>query len=266
MDEFQSNATLQARQQVAASLKLLWIAPDAGEVPAFEPGQFVQVGLMVTLPARAGRGGAATATRQRPVWRAYSIASSARERRFLELCVVQVPGGRLTTPLWDLEPGERVWLENRARGEFTPDLAPRGADMIWIATGTGVAPFVSMLRTYSSGERWRRAVLVHGVRRAEELVYRVELEERARADRAFTYLPVVSREPEWTGLRGRVQVALAEGTWRSVCATPLDATCAHVYLCGNPEMIRDVGQSLLERGFTADRPGVPGNLHYERYW
>jgi ferredoxin--NADP+ reductase len=111
-------------------------------------------------------------------------------------------------------------------------------------------------------------VLVHGVRRARDLVYRAELEELGHEDPTFAYAPVVSREPAeaWSGLRGRVQAVLEDGTWQTVSDVPLTAESTHVFLCGNPDMIRDVGERLAGRGFRPDHAGAPGNLHYERYW
>ena len=154
---------------------------------------------------------------------------------------------------------------------------PDGSDLALIATGTGLAPFMSMLRAAPVGQpspasparRWRRCVLVHGARNATELGYRAELTARAAADPDFTYLPLVTREPEgpgWTGLRGRVQSLLEGDTWTAQVGAPLDPATWHVFLCGNPAMIDDVDRRLGARGFRHHSKRQPGTLHFERYW
>jgi len=124
-----------------------------------------------------------------------------------------------------------------------------------------------MLRTYArSGtehrpERWNRCVVVHGVRRAEDLAYADEIRSRCSRDSSLGYFPIVSREPErshWAGLRGRVQSVLGD--------LPLDPATGHVFLCGNPNMIEEVRATLVARGFKHGSPRRGGNLHTERYW
>jgi len=277
MDSDPRNATIVLREDVSEHLSVLRVQPDLGEVPVFEPGQFAMLGLPRPVPVRAGDSGTAVGARpgmrMRMVRRAYSIASSARERAWAEFCLVRVPQGKLTEPLWEIGEGGRVWMDEEIRGEFTLDLAPLRADLVLVATGTGIGPFMSMLRTYRDQgrgrDRWRRLVLIHGVRRARDLVYREELERASAQDGSIAYLPVVSREPEesgWSGLRGRVQQVLEGETWQRLLADPLDPERAHVFLCGNPDMIRSVSAILVERSFRPSSRGQSGNLHYERYW
>ena len=273
MESDPRNAAIVLRQDVSEHLSVLRVQPDWGDVPAFEPGQFAMLGLPRAVPVRAGDGGPAgrtrPAARMRMVRRPYSIASSARERAWAEFCLVRVPQGKLTEPLWEIGEGGRIWMDESIRGEFTLDLAPVGADLVLVATGTGIGPFASMLRTYRGQGRWRRLVLIHGVRRVRDLVYREELERASAEDGTIAYLPVVSREPEesgWSGLRGRVQQVLEGETWQRLLVDPLDPERAHVLLCGNPDMIRSLSSILVECGFTPSTRTERGNLHYERYW
>ena len=276
MDAALTNATLVDRRDLGASSTIVRVRPDRQPLPPFEPGQFVQVGLPEIAPERPGKeprsDGGERAPRLRIAKRAYSIASSARERESYELFLTLVPEGRLTPRLWKLEPGARCWVDDVARGSFTLEGVPSSADLAMVATGTGIAPFVSMLRTYGAtrggdAARWRRFVLVHGVRHAADLAYREELEARARVDACFRYVPVVSREPEpWTGLRGRVQAALEDECFRGLGCGPLDPTSFHVFLCGNPDMIQSVRELLAPRGFELSKADAGGTLHVEKYW
>ncbi len=258
------NAVLVRREDVTEVLSLVWVRPECGGLPAFQPGQFVRLGLPKPQPPAASNPGRVRLTR-----RAYSIASGADAPDALEFFVVRVEQGQLTPRLWDLEPGARLWMDVEAKGEFTLDLASPGADLVMVATGTGVAPFVSMLRTHGAPRLWRRFVLIHGARYARDLGYDTELAALARQDPTLVYVPLATREPAdgaWSGLRGRVQTALEPETYRRLVGAALDPRECHVFLCGNPDMIDETARVLGGRGFVADSHQGRGNLHFERYW
>lgn len=289
MESDPTNATLTAREDLTDILSVVRVRPDAGRVPPFAPGQFFRLGLpRPEAPAtgdgegRTGRPGSRPG-RVRYTRRAYSVASSPRVTDYAEFLVVRVEEGALTPRLWELDPGDRLWMDSEAKGEFTIDHAPRDADLVMVATGTGVAPFMSMLRTFRGEGRWRRFVLIHGVRYAADLAYRAELEAITHEDPTVKYIPLVTRaDPAensapgggvavraisgWTGLRGRVQVALDPTTYARLVGAPLDPACCHVFLCGNPQMIDDVQAELEQHGFVTDSRQQRGNLHFERYW
>lgn len=263
------NATVVARREVGPDLEIWVVRHDTEPVPDFEPGQFLQLGLPLERPADGA------ATRVRTVKRAYSIASSPAEKQGFELFLARVSEGRLTPTLWRVEVGGRCWLDPEPRGRFTLEGVPRDADLVLVATGTGIAPYVSMLRTYGLGgaraeaRPWRRCAVIHGVRRAADLGYGDELRAHAAADPDLCYLPIASREPEasgWAGLRGHVQAVLEGERCRELAGMALDPLRCHVYLCGNPGMIDSVRQSLVARGFLTGPGNQPGNLHFERYW
>ena len=263
MGEAALNATLETRNDRSDRYALLRIRPDRLPIPPFTPGQFVQLGL----PRPGERHPPGGAGPIRIAKRSYSIASSAHDREGYELFVTLVIEGRLTPELWRLEPGARCWIGDRALGSFTLDSVPEGKDVVLVATGSGIAPYVSMVRTYGDAPRWNRLAIVHGVRSPGDLGYREELEARERIDPAFRYLPVVSRETEgWPGLRGRVQAALEGDRFRELARWPLDPASAHVLLCGNPAMIESVSELLTTQGFRPDSRERPGTLHSERYW
>ena len=255
--ELEPNARLLHREDLTPSLCILRVAPESGSVPPFEPGQFFQLGL----PEHGG---------EHASWirRSYSIASPPG-LPYLEVYLQIVDGGAFSELARELKPGARLWLGPRAHGNFTLEHVPPGADIIAVATGTGLAPFRSMLAHHAESAPWRRFVLMHGARLAAELGYRAEFEARAARDEAFRYLPTVTREPEaspWRGLRGRVPALLEPDAFERLVGFPLQPAQCHVMLCGNPRMIEDVRDALVPRGFEPWSRRTGGNLHFERYW
>ena len=252
------NATIVRREQIHDGLFLLSVAPDGAPFPPFAPGQFVSVGRIIEADGRPAL-----------VKRSYSIGSSASERDSIELFIVHVDEGEFTSWLSAQREGSRVWLSPRASGGFTLDGLPRGRDLVLVATGTAVAPFVSMYRTFGADPPWRRIVVMNGVRMAADLGYRAELEAAARRDPRLLYLPVATREPagsSWRGLRGRVGELLEPSRYCALVGSTLEPGECHVYLCGNPAMIEELEAVLVARGFRKHTRHHPGDLHLEKYW
>jgi ferredoxin--NADP+ reductase len=250
------NATIVRRQDLHPGLFFLWVARDGGEYPSFKPGQYVSIGHY-----DAGGGPL--------VRRTYSIGSSAHKRESVELFIVHAEEGEFTSWLNQQPVGARLWLSPRAAGGFTLDGFREGRDLVLFATGTGLAPYVSMYRTWRDTPPWRRIVIVHGARVAADLGYRRELEAVAERDPDFFYIPMVTREPEtsgWNGLRGRVQSMLDADAFSHLTGFPLDPDECHVFLCGNPAMVDQMEHALGQRGFRKHTPGHPGTLHLEKYW
>ncbi|MFQ5807825.1 MAG: ferredoxin--NADP reductase [Phycisphaerae bacterium] len=266
------NATIAERDDLNDNLCVIRVRPDSGRIPEFEPGQFITLGLLYeecSDRAASSDREAPPQARMRSIRRPYSIASSDRGVDYLEFLIVLVERGRLTTRLWKVEQGGRLWMGDRIHGDFTLTGVPADKDLVLVSTGTGIAPYMSMLRRYRGQGRWRRLVMINGVRKVNDLAYREELEAAARRDPTITYIPLVSRArdaTEWAGLRGRVQLALASEIYERHVGAPLDSRECHVFLCGNPQMIQGVEKLLVPRGFRLHTKKTPGNLHYERYW
>jgi len=184
-----------------------------------------------------------------------------------EFYFIVVPEGPLTPRLAMLEVGAPIWLAPRANGFFSIGELP-DADALWcIATGTGIGPFLSMLRTDDAWSRFSRIVLVHGVRYAEELSYRQEIADIGQAHPvAFTYVPMVSRAPHPGAMDGRITAAIADGRLEARAALPLSPENSHVMLCGNPAMVDDVQALLAGRGMRRHRRREPGHVTIETYW
>jgi ferredoxin--NADP+ reductase len=139
---------------------------------------------------------------------------------------------------------------------------------LWcLATGTGLGPFLSILRTEEPWEKFGRVVLVHAVRMAADLSYADEIAAigRERSGR-FNFVPFVSRQPHRGALSGRIPAAIDDGRLESAAGVPLTADDAHAMLCGNPDMVRDTQAALDRRGMRRHRRREPGHYTLETYW
>ncbi len=184
-----------------------------------------------------------------------------------EFYFIVVPEGPLTPRLAALAVGAPVWLAPRANGFFSIGELP-DAEALWcIATGTGIGPFLSMLRTDEAWSRFSRIVLVHGVRIAEELSFKQEISDIGHAHPgAFTYVPMVTREHHAGALDGRIPAAITDGRLEARAGLPMSPENSHVMLCGNPAMVDDVQAVLAARGMRRHRRREPGHVTVETYW
>lgn len=263
------NATVVGREAINPQLLILRVRPDSGEY-AFTPGQFAVLGLVGGAP-RVPEAAAEEKTpeAQKLIRRAYSIASSSVERAYVEFYLTLVTTGELTPRLFALPHGSRVFLGPKASGLFTLDRVAPGKAVVLIATGTGLAPYVSMLRTMLIADTVRKFVVLHGARCSWDLGYRGELESLARIRSNFTYIPSITRpaeDPHFTGKTGRIPQLLEAGLVEQLAGVKLDPAETDVFLCGNPEMITHVKALLEARGFTKDHGKQSGTLHVEEYW
>jgi ferredoxin/flavodoxin---NADP+ reductase len=263
------NATVTGREEINPQLMVLRVQSDAALFD-FKPGQFAVLGLLGGEPRVPEAGAEETVPApDKIIRRAYSIASSSVERRYLEFYLALVTSGQLTPRLFGLRPGSRLFLGPKASGVFTLDRVPPDKAIVLIATGTGLAPYISMLRTMLVSETRRRFVVVHGARCSWDLGYRAELESLARLRSNFTYLPGITRpdqDPTYQGHNGRIQALLENGVVEKESGVALEPSQADVFLCGNPDMIQAVKTLLEGKGFSPDQPGKPGNIHVEEYW
>lgn len=227
----------------------------------FENGQFVMIGLEI--------GG-------KPLLRAYSIASANWEEQ-LEFFSIKVPDGPLTSRLQHIQPGDHLLVGRKPTGTLLiSDLHP-GRNLYLLGTGTGLAPWMSVIKDPGTYERFERVVVAHGVRSAGDLAYRdYILNELPRHEflgeqisRQLLYYPVVSRESfQWEGRdqRGRLTDLLDSGRMAAdLGLDPLDPARDRAMICGGPQMLADFRVLLDRRGFVAaPRIGTPGDYVFER--
>jgi ferredoxin--NADP+ reductase len=265
------NAVVTQRIDLAPGLMVLRIAPESGPLPTFQSGQFAVVGL----PAAAPRSPLADpeepgADPERFIRRAYSIASPSVPGEHLEIFLTLVRSGELTPRLFALQPGARLWLGPKITGLFTLAEVPADQNVVMVATGTGLAPYMSMLRAGITSNPNRRFAVLVGARHSWDLGYTGELTTLARVCPNFTYLPVVSRPKEepsaWGGAVGHVQSLWKDGVLERAFGRKPTAQDTHVFLCGSPAMTEDMTTLLTGDGFTVHEKTKPGQIHVEKYW
>jgi ferredoxin--NADP+ reductase len=222
----------------------------------FENGHFVMVGIEVE---------------GRPVTRAYSIASPNYEDH-LEFFSIKVPDGLLTSRLQHIEPGDDLLISRKPVGTLVVhDLLP-GKYLYLFSTGTGLAPFLSIIRDPEVYERFQKVVLVHGVRFVSELAYADFIEDELPKhellgdviSEKLIYYPTVTREPFQN--RGRLTDLIESGQlFQDVGLPPLDPRRDRAMICGSPTMLKETSALLDARGFTiSPSSGVPGDYVLER--
>ena len=232
----------------------------------FLPGQFARLGLSVDDPS-----GGVTPNQ----WRAYSMVSTPADDE-LEFLSVLVPNGTFSPPMAKLCVGDRIFVDKTVYGFLTLERFIDGEDLWLISTGTGLSAYLAMLRDDAVWSKFKRVILIHGVRQANELAYREELLEMIQAGKSLIYLPVTSREPTDKALSphvhptlttaARMTDLLSTGELEQRLQVPLNAETSRIMLCGNPAMVTDMRALLAAQGFAAGRRGVPGNLAVENYW
>lgn len=255
------NSTLTERIEITPELLILRVQPDDG-VPQFKAGQYVALGLPGSAPRCAGALPEEDApAADKLIKRAYSIGSSSQQREYLEFYIAVVPDGSLTSRLAALQPGARLFTQPKVTGTFTLDEVADHRNLVLVATGTGLAPFMSMIRSDAVWTPERRVTLIHGVRYPSDFAYTEEIEGLIGLGRPLEYFPIASRAgEEYQGRKGRIQVLFQE----EIVAP--DPTIDSVFLCGNPAMTEEMEQILIARGFNVHSRKTPGNLHVEKYW
>lgn len=221
----------------------------------FNNGQFTMLGLMI---------------HGKLLQRAYSIAS-ANHADHLEFLSIKVEGGPLTSQLRSISAGDRLVIGRKTTGTLVLDYLLPGKRLYLLATGTGLAPFLAIIRDPATYERFEQVILVHGVRWVAELAYHDYITQDLLDDeflgdfarRQLLYYPTVTREPFRN--QGRITTAIHDGTLRTVLNVPeLDSAHDRIMVCGNPSMLMDIAQLLKERDFSEGNTSTPGAYVIER--
>lgn len=224
----------------------------------FTAGQFARLGIMHEGEL---------------IVRAYSVVSSPFDDT-LEFFSIVVPDGAFTSKLQHLKVGDAIYLDKTAYGYLT--LAryqqPAPQDLWLLATGTGLAPFLSMLQDFATWQQYQHIILAYSVREATELAYVDRIMQLAESfgegHTGFRFVPIITRVNHsnyTTALHQRLPELIANGALEAAAACNLSAAHSHVMLCGNPQMVDDSKAALKARGLSMNRRGE-GNIAVENYW
>jgi ferredoxin--NADP+ reductase len=212
---------------------------------AFEAGQFVRIAL------------------EERIARPFSFVNPP-EDPVLEFYGIVVPQGPLSPRLAGLRAGERLLVASNPAGFLVLSEVPEAETLWLVSTGTGIAPFLSILRTATPWRRFASVVLVHAVRHARELVYQ-DMIRKISKENSLRYVTFVSREAASGSLAGRIPAALRDGRLEAAAGLELNQK-SQVMLCGNPQMLKDAAGALAERGLRKHRRRSPGHITVESFW
>jgi ferredoxin--NADP+ reductase len=221
----------------------------------FRNGEFTMIGLKVG---------------ERPLLRAYSVASANYEDR-LEFFSIKVPDGPLTSRLEHLKRGDEILVSRKATGTLVIDNLEDGRNLYLIGTGTGLAPFLSVIKDPETYDRFEKVVLLHGCRRVTELAYGEMITQRLPNDELIgelvrdqlIYYPTVTRDPFHN--RGRITDLMDSGKLFSDAGlAALEARHDRVMICGSPALVHDTRALLSAKGFVEGNHGEPGQFVVEK--
>ena len=202
------------------------------------------------------------------IWRAYSVVSAEYDDT-LEYYAVLIKGGPMSARFDTLEAGDTVLLDKNATGFLLPERFPDGNDLIMLCTGSGIAPFLSILQQPPIWQRFERVALAHSVSYADEAVFNQRifaLQNHPLVSEYYhklSFVPVLTRErlPDVPGKR--LPQLLEDGSLSRAFGMPFSIERSRFMLCGNPDMVKDTFQALLDMGFAMHRNRIPGQIMME---
>ena len=221
----------------------------------FKNGQFTMIGIKVN---------------EKPLLRAYSVVSTNYDEN-LEFFSIKVPDGPLTSRLQNLKVGDPIIIGKKATGTLVLDNLKDGKRLFLLGTGTGLAPFLSLIRDPETYERYEKVVLVHGCRQVSELAYGERIQQELPNDEflgemireQLLYYPTVTREPFRN--RGRITDLLVSGQlFSDLGLAPFDGATDRFMLCGSPQMLVDLKAIFDERGLEEGNHGEAGDYVIEK--
>lgn len=232
----------------------------------FTAGQFARLGVDNTLKLPG---------EPEIIWRAYSMVSGPFDEH-LEFFSIVVPDGAFTSHLSQLQVGSPIYIDKTNFGFLTTARFESGKDLWLLGSGTGLAPFLSILHDPQTWEQFENIVLVHSARTAEELVYQdmingftehpVLSELIDDVKKRFFYVPVVTREKIPSHLAERITALLENGQLSDHTGLALSTERSRFMICGNPEMVTDIRKVLKSQGYSPARRNSPGEIAVENYW
>ncbi len=232
------------------------ITRDAGF--KFIPGQFARLGVKKEDDTF--------------VWRPYSIVSADYDEE-LEFYSIIVPDGEFTQRIKDIKIDDDIYIDKTNYGLLTTDRFENGKDLWFLSTGTGLAPFISILYDFSIWEQYDKVILVHCAREAEELTYQETINSFFNHEYygelvkdKLVYVKILTRDTKDGDLYGRITTLIENGELEKYVNVPLTISDSRIMICGNPQMVDDTRKLLATKGLTISKRANPGNMAVENYW
>lgn len=224
----------------------------------FLPGQFARLGIKKN--------------EKEIVWRPYSIVSANYDEK-LEFYSIVVPDGEFTQRLKYLKINDEIYVDKTNYGLLTTDRFENGKELWLLSTGTGLAPFISIMYDFHTWEQYEKVILVHCARNASELAYQElinsfythEYYGELVKDKLI-YVKILTRENEGADLYGRITDLLKNKKLEEFINIPITVKDSRIMICGNPQMVDDTRHILGDLGLTISKRGKPGNMAVENYW
>lgn len=270
MSEVQPNSIVTHIMQVSPTMIIIRVKPDGWQLPDFTAGQFIALGLPASNERLSGTGDDVEEFEPgKMIKRAYSIASSSITNEYLEFYITLVRSGALTPRIFNLKIGDRIELGKKIVGMFTLDQVPDGKNIILIATGTGVAPYISMLRSNALHSGKNKIAVIHGAQNSWDLGYSSELNLIQTMSDKFVYIPTIlapEQEPvEWMGETRFIQDIWTSGTLEEKLGEKPTPDNTSIFLCGNPKMTGGMQEILEGEGFVEHSRRQEGQIHIEKW-
>ncbi|HDT12140.1 MAG TPA: ferredoxin--NADP reductase [Candidatus Marinimicrobia bacterium] len=261
------NAVVGQKTTISSSLMILQVVPVGWDLPIFKPGQFTMLALPGSAPFVPE--GEPPETEDENTWirRPYSATSAKEQKDYIEFYIRLVYSGELTPRLFALNTGDPLYMFPKLRGILTMDDVEKDKNILFIATGTGLAPYMSMIRSDIQCREKRKIAVIHGALNSGDLGFRAELEHLEKLCDNFFYIPVISHQNTekipWGGKTGFVQDLWNDGIVDDLWHMEVTPDNTAVFLCGHPEMINQMTGLLSGSGFKPYDRKKGGSIFYE---
>ena len=267
MDKSKYNATVVGKILLTPDIMTLRVDTDEPR-KEFSAGQYTVVGLYGSEERSPNSAPEVDPVEpEKLLQRPYSIASATTQLQQFEFYISQVKSGQLTPRLFNLNPGDRLFVSERIVGVFKLAETPANQDIVMIATGTGMAPYISFIRSYLTSRPESRMAVIQGAAKQWDLGYFSELSFLEDSFENFTYIPTLTEADDtWNGYELWIEELLEKEILKEEGGIEINPDKTHFFLCGNPKMVKNVSAWLFERNYTKHTRKEPGALHVEEFW
>jgi len=267
MEESKYNATVVGKILLTPEIMTLRVDTDEPR-EKFSAGQYTLLGLYGSEDRSPNSTPETdTADPDKLIQRPYSIASATGSVQQFEFYISQVKSGQLTPRLFNLNPGDRLFISKRIVGVFKLAETPENQDIVMIATGTGMAPYLSFLRSYLTDRPESKMAIIQGAAKQWDLGYYSELTFLENSFENFTYVPTLTdADKTWSGHQLWIEQMLENEVLKNEAGIDINPEKTHFFLCGNPKMVENVSEWLFNKGYTKHSRKEAGALHVEEFW